>query len=120
MVAQRLVRITCPDCSEVKIPDQAELEVSGLSRATTEGFAFRAGRGCGQCRGTGYRGRKAVSEIVAMNDELRELIAAREAVRHVKEALKRQGMRTLRDSALDLVRQGETTLAEINRVTLVG
>ena len=120
VVAQRLVRITCPDCSEVKIPDQAELEVSGLSRAAAEGFSFRAGRGCGQCRGTGYRGRKAVSEIVAMNDELRELIAAREAVRHVKEALKRQGMRTLRDSALDLVRQGETTLAEINRVTLVG
>ncbi len=119
VVAQRLVRINCSDCGEEKIPDQSELENSGLTRAVVEGYTFRVGRGCGQCRGTGYRGRKAVSEIVAMNDELRELIAGREALRNVKEALKRQGMRTLRESALELVRQGETTLAEVNRVTLV-
>jgi len=119
VVAQRLVRINCPDCSDTKPPDLSELAASGLTRAQVEDFEFRVGNGCGQCRGTGYRGRKAVSEVMAMNDELRELIAGRESLRHVKDALKRQGMRTLRESALELVKQGETTLAEINRVTLV-
>jgi general secretion pathway protein E len=76
-------------------------------------------RGCGHCRGSGYRGRKAISEMLLLTDELRELITSKEPIRRVKEAARAGGTRFLRDSALDLVARGETTLTEINRVTLV-
>ena len=82
-------------------------------------FSFKMGRGCGQCRGSGYRGRKAIAETMLLNDELRELIATRQPIRAVKEAARRLGTRDLREAALDLVRAGETTLTEINRVTFV-
>ena len=76
-------------------------------------------RDAGQCRGTGFKGRKAVAELLSLNDEIRELIVAREPIRRVKEAARRNGTRYLREAALDLVRSGETTLQEINRVTFV-
>jgi general secretion pathway protein E len=76
-----------------------------------------SGEGCVECRGTGYRGRKAIGELLVMNDELRELIAARAPARQVREAALRNGTRLLRDSALDMAARGETTLQEINRVT---
>ena len=78
-----------------------------------------AGQGCGQCRGTGYKGRKAIAEILNLNDEIRELIVAREPIRRIKEAALRNGTRYLREAALDLVKSGETTLREVNRVTFV-
>ena len=77
------------------------------------------GRGCGQCRGTGYKGRKAIGELLVMNDDLRELIVAREPVRKLKEAARAAGTIPLREAALDLVKAGESTLEEINRVTFV-
>ena len=80
-------------------------------------FDFRAGQGCGQCHGTGYRGRKAVAELLVFNDLIRELIVTREPVRKVKEAASANGTRSMREAALDMVRRGETTLQEINRVT---
>jgi general secretion pathway protein E len=78
-----------------------------------------AGRGCGNCRGTGYKGRKAIAEILLLNDELRELISARAPIRAIKEVAEKQGTRSLRQAALALVKSGETTLEEINRVTFV-
>ena len=77
------------------------------------------GKGCGECRGPGYRGRKAIAELLVLNDELRELIVARAPMREMKEAAQRNGTRFLRDAALDAVKAGETTLQEINRVTFV-
>jgi general secretion pathway protein E len=82
-------------------------------------FRFRHGSGCGICRGTGYRGRKGIAEILTLNDELRELIVERASLRLIKEAARRSGTRFLRDSALNLVASGHTTLEEVNRVTLV-
>ena len=64
--------------------------------------------------------RKAIGEILRLNEEIRELIVAREPMRRIREAAQRHGTRFLRDGALDLVRQGRSTLQEINRVTLVG
>jgi general secretion pathway protein E len=77
------------------------------------------GRGCGQCRSTGYKGRTAIAEIMTLTDELREMIVAREPIRVLKEAARRGGTRFLRDAAVELVRQGRSSLEEINRVTFV-
>jgi general secretion pathway protein E len=119
VMAQRLVRINCVHCSVEDHPDAALLVSSGLQGDAVRGYSFKAGRGCGQCRGSGYRGRKAIAETLLLNDELRELIATRQPVRAVKEAARKLGTRDLREAALDLVRAGETTLTEINRVTFV-
>ncbi len=92
ILAQRLIRTICPLCKA---------------------------KGCRECRGAGYKGRKAIAELLVLNDELRELIIARAPIRRLKEAAKRNGTRLLRDAALEAVRKGETTLEEIDRVTFV-
>jgi len=92
ILAQRLVRMICPSCKA---------------------------KGCRKCRGAGYKGRKAIAELLILNDELRELIIARAPIRQLKDAAKRSGTRTLREAALEAVRKGETTLEEIDRVTFV-
>ena len=119
ILAQRLVRVNCVHCAVEASPDQQLLADSGLSADTVGAFVFRTGRGCGQCRGTGFKGRKAIAEVLNLNDEIRELIVGREPIRRIRDAAVRNGTRFLRESALDLVRQGETTLQEINRVTFV-
>jgi len=118
ILAQRLVRMNCSHCAGEDHPDEQLLADSRLAGDVGE-YLFRAGRGCGHCRGTGYKGRRAISEILTLNDEIRELIVAREPVRKIREAAVRSGTRFLRESALDMVRRGETTLQEINRVTFV-
>jgi len=92
ILAQRLVRMVCKEC---------------LSK------------GCRDCRGSGFKGRKAIAELLILNDEIRELIVARAPIRQLKEAAKKNGTRTLREAALEAVRKGETTLEEIDRVTFV-
>jgi general secretion pathway protein E len=119
ILAQRLVRLTCTHCSEEHRPSPELLEASGLSQEQARGFNFRAGRGCRECRGSGFRGRKAVAELLILNDELRELITARAPLRQLKEAARLNGTRFLREAAFDAVRTGQTTLEEINRVTFV-
>ena len=119
ILAQRLVRVNCSHCATEERPDEALLRDSGISPDDARDIAFRAGRGCGQCRGTGFKGRRAIAEILNLNDEIRELIVARQPVRLVREAARRNGTRFLREGALDMVMRGETTLQEINRVTFV-
>lgn len=119
VLAQRLVRINCPHCAEPYVPGEEELSDSGLLRQTAEHYKFMRGKGCGNCRGTGFIGRKAIAEILLLNDKLRGLITSRAPVELVKEAAKQNGTRVLREAALDMVMQGVTTLEEINRVTFV-
>ncbi|TMH83045.1 MAG: type II/IV secretion system protein [Betaproteobacteria bacterium] len=119
ILAQRLVRLVCPHCGEDCRPDAALLKESGLTEAQAASFRFRAGRGCRECRGSGYKGRKAIAELMILNDELRELITARAPVRQLKEAARTSGTRFLRDAALEAVKNGESTLEEINRVTFI-
>ncbi len=119
ILAQRLVRVNCPHCLAPYTPTPQLLADSSLSLEQAAGFDFHAGRGCGHCRGSGYRGRKAIAEMMLLNDELRELIVARAPIRQVKEAAARAGVVSLRQAALERVRRGETTLEEINRVTFV-
>ena len=120
IMAQRLIRSICPHCAEDYEPDAQLLEDSGITLEMASGMRFKHARGCGHCRGTGYKGRKAVAELLILNDELREMIVAREPIRKLKEAAKNSGMRTIREAALEAVANGLTTLQEINRVTFVG
>jgi general secretion pathway protein E len=119
VLAQRLVRLNCAHCAHEARPEARLLADSGLPADEAKDYFFRAGRGCGHCRGTGFKGRRAIGEILRLNDEIRELIVAREPMRRLRDAALRQGTRFLRDAALELVRNGETTLQEINRVTFV-
>ncbi len=119
IAAQRLVRLLCPHCSVDERPDDKLIEESGIPIDEADQYKFRNGRGCGQCRGSGYRGRNAIAEILILNDEIRELIVAQEPIRRIKEAARNNGTRFLREAALDMVKQGLTSLEEANRVTIV-
>ena len=119
VLAQRLVRVVCRDCAQEERPAPALLAESRLGGADLAQFRFRRGRGCAQCRGSGYRGRKAIGELLAINDELSELVLARAPRRQLMDAARAAGTLPLREAALRLVAAGETTLEEANRVTFV-
>jgi general secretion pathway protein E len=117
VVAQRLIRQNCTQCLEPVEPDAELLAFSGLTNVS--GYRFMAGKGCSHCRGTGFKGRRAIAEVLKLSDEIREMIIARASIRSLKEQARIEGTRFLRDVALDLVREGHTTLQEVNRVTFV-
>jgi general secretion pathway protein E len=119
IMAQRLVRVNCPQCSAKEYPDEQLLADSGIEKHEAANMIFRAGLGCGHCRGTGFKGRKAIGEILFLNDRIRELIIAREPIRLIREAARQNGTRFLREIAIEMVGRGETTLQEANRVTFV-
>jgi len=116
--AQRLIRTNCPHCAAQYTPTDAELEGVHLLREEVGEYVFKRGKGCGDCRGTGYKGRRSIAEILTLNDEIRELIVDKRPIRQIKAAAHANGTRSLRLAALDLVRRGATTLDEIKRVTL--
>ena len=116
--AQRLIRMNCPRCAVQYTPDDAELASAHLARADTHDYQFMRGLGCGDCRGTGYKGRRSIAEILTLNDEIRELIVDKQPIRRIKAAAAANGTRSLRLAALDLVKRGATTIEEIRRVTL--
>lgn len=117
VVAQRLLRQNCPHCNEAIEVDEKMLLESGIK--DPENYQFHAGRGCVHCRHTGYKGRRAVAEVLRLTDEIREMIIARASIRALKEQARKEGTRFLRDAALELVKRGQTTLQEVNRVTFV-
>ncbi len=117
VVAQRLVRINCPHCREAVQPEPQALEDLGLTEADVLGWHWAAGRGCAHCRGAGYQGRKAIAEALVLDDELRECIANKGSVAHMKTLAAKAGWAPIRSQALDLVAAGETTLDEVLRVT---
>ena len=120
VIAQRLLRVLCSHCVDPYRPDSKLLAASRLTEMEAADFNFRTGRGCKDCYGTGYKGRRAIAEVLLLTDEIREQIVAKEPIRKIKETARATGTRFLRESAMDLVRQGITTLEEINRVTFVG
>lgn len=119
VLAQRLIRLACPHCAVACEPDDELLAVSGLSREAVSGWHFVRAQGCGQCRGSGYRGRNAIAELLHLDDDLRQMIVERRPLAQIKALACQRGLRLLRASALDLVREGRTTLEEINRVTFI-
>lgn len=117
ILAQRLVRVICPFCKADDQPDEALLLKSGLSAETTAHYRFKKGQGCGQCHGSGYKGRKGIAELLLFDDRMRELIVSKAPISQIKALAATTGTRSMREAGLALVAAGETTLQEINRVT---
>ncbi len=117
VLAQRLIRIICPNCRHQVKLDQALAEESGLEYEQYKNAAFHEGKGCQECHETGYRGRKCITEFLDLTDEIKEMILADRALSEIRYRAVTDGMITLRQSALKKVLNGETTLREINRVT---
>lgn len=119
ILAQRLVRKICAHCKRPAELDDGLLEYSGLEPDTYNDIAFYEGAGCIECNGAGYHGRLAVSELLYLSDPIRELILTKRPAAEIRRAAKEEGMSFLRESALEKVFQGVTTLREINKVTFV-
>ena len=117
VLAQRLVRQLCLACAQPYAPDQADLASAGLPAEQMAGYRFMRAVGCAECRGAGYRGRTVISELIRLDDEFRDLIVRRASGAELKSLARKRGMVFLRESALALVRDGRSTLTEINRVT---
>jgi type IV pilus assembly protein PilB len=119
VLAQRLVRKICSHCKRPATVSDRLLEDSGLDPDRYRDFTFYEGSGCMECNGTGYRGRLAIAELLNLSDNIRQLIIDRRSAAEIKRAAKAEGMRFLRESALQKVFAGETTLHDINKVTFV-
>jgi type II secretory ATPase GspE/PulE/Tfp pilus assembly ATPase PilB-like protein len=119
VLAQRLVRITCAHCKRPARITKALLEESGLDPQLEHTHTFYEGVGCIECNGTGYKGRFAICELLDLTDRIRELILEKRPTSEIKKAARDEGMRFLRESAVERVLDGHTTLREINKVTFV-
>ncbi len=119
ILAQRLVRLICEFCKkEVHYSDE-ELAMSGLDPEEWRKVAFYEGEGCIECSGTGFRGRTAIHELLELTDNVRDMILAKRPSSEIRRAAREEGMHFLRESALDRVKRGLTTLKEINKVTFI-
>jgi type II secretion system protein E len=117
IVAQRLVRRLCPHCREAATPLPAEqAELTGAIGHRHDGPIYRA-TGCAECRGTGYRGRIGLYELMILDDAIANLVLRRAATREIKEFAQSRGMVTLRDAGWRKVSEGITTVEEVTRVT---
>ena len=119
ILAQRLVRIICPNCKRPKKHSETELRDSGIDPSTGSIYNFAEGAGCLECSGTGFHGRTAICELLDLSDRIREMIVDRRPTSEIKRAAIEEGMITLRQSALTKVQAGVTTLREVNKVTFV-
>ncbi|MFN0087413.1 MAG: GspE/PulE family protein [Blastocatellia bacterium] len=119
VLAQRLVRVLCSRCKKKFQPTDAELVEAGLYPARYRDRVYHTSTGCEACNQTGYRGRTAIHELLDMTDSIRELVIARKPGSEVRRAAVSEGLGSMRESALRLVFEGQTTLHEINRVTFV-
>jgi type IV pilus assembly protein PilB len=119
VLAQRLIRTLCHRCRKQHQPKDDELRESGLSPEKYRDRVYYTSVGCEICNHTGYRGRTAIHELLEMSDNIRELIIARKPGSEVRRAAIAEGLGSLRESAVRLVFEGQTTLHEINRVTFV-
>jgi type IV pilus assembly protein PilB len=119
ILAQRLVRLICEFCKKPVHYTDEELEASGLNPQEWRNFTFYEGEGCIECSGTGFRGRSAIHELLELTDNVREMILAKKPSSEIRRSAKEEGMHFLRESALDRVRRGLTTLKEINKVTFI-
>lgn len=119
ILAQRLVRLICPHCKTRVRYDEQTIVDAGLNPVEWRDFEFSEGKGCFECGGTGYRGRTAIHELLDLSERIREMILDRRPTSQIKALAREEGMTFLRESALERVRQGLTTLKEINKVTFI-
>src|ERR1700676_3088157 len=119
IMAQRLVRIICMNCRRPKQYSSTELKEAGLDPAAWSGVTLMEGAGCLECSGTGYHGRTAICELLDLTDRIREMIVDRRPTSEIKRIARDEGMITLRESGLAKIRDGITSVKEINKVTFV-
>jgi len=119
ILAQRLVRVICPNCKRPKKYSPEELKEAGLDPAVWGSVAIMESIGCLECSGTGYHGRTAICELMDLTDRIREMIVDRRPTSEIKRAAREEGMATLRESGLAKVKAGITSIKEINKVTFV-
>ncbi|MCH2138398.1 MAG: Flp pilus assembly complex ATPase component TadA [Phycisphaerales bacterium] len=119
IVAQRLVRRICAKCKEAYTPSETELMELNLRPEDVKGRTFHRGKGCGECNGSGYKGRLALFEILELDDTMRELIMNQASTAVLRAEARKRGMRTLRESGLLSIYDGRTTLDEVLRETIV-
>ena len=119
VLAQRLIRVLCHYCKRQYLPSADEMMDSGLRPEDYRQGTFFANAGCDACNHTGYRGRTAIHELLDLSDNIREMIVERRPGSEVRRAAEAEGLRSLRESALQKVFAGQSTLHEINRVTFV-
>ena len=119
VLAQRLVRTICPDCRRPATVSEIQLQESVVDPELVANHTLFEGAGCIECGGTGYKGRTAICELLDLTDDIREMILARKPTSEIKRAARTAGMRFLRESAIEQVLNGRTTLQEINKVTFV-
>jgi type IV pilus assembly protein PilB len=119
ILAQRLVRTVCEYCAHTVHYDDEALLANGIDPAQWHDFAFREGSGCMECGGTGYRGRTAIHELLDLTDNIREIILAKKPTSEIRKEAQKEGMTFLRESALERLRRGITTIKEINKVTFI-
>jgi type II secretory ATPase GspE/PulE/Tfp pilus assembly ATPase PilB-like protein len=112
IIAQRLIRVLCQNCKERYEPSAELLDELRLPPGN---YTFFAKQGCSVCGGKGYKGRRGIYEVMFMNDEIRELTSLRKDVRSIQTAAIRNGMRTLRQAAIDTVVEGVTSIEEAFR-----
>jgi type IV pilus assembly protein PilB len=113
IVAQRLVRTICTRCKEPYKPTEEQLLELGLQPEEVKDREFFQGAGCEYCRGTGYLGRTAIYEIMLLDDHIRDLIMQRSSTARLREAARKRGMRSLRESGLLAIFDGKTTIEEV-------
>jgi type IV pilus assembly protein PilB len=119
ILAQRLVRTICTNCREPAPIDEKLAFESGLDLKDCPNAVFSQGLGCERCLETGYHGRECISEFLDLSDQIKEMILDRRPSSEVRKQALSEGMTTLRQAALQKVREGVTTLKEINRVTFI-
>ncbi len=120
VLAQRLVRVVCPKCKEQYTPPRDAVGRIGIEIDRDTDVTFYRGRGCPHCRGTGYKGRLGVYELMLMNDRLRDLVLQKSSAHVLREAAIDAGMKTLKDDAVAKILLGQTTLEECLRVVYAG
>ena len=119
VLAQRLVRLLCPTCKRPYEPSPEDLFSAGLRSEDVTSRVFYRNVGCDACNHTGYRGRTAIHELLDMSDDIREMIIERRPGSEIRRQAQKEGLSSLRESAVKKVFAGATTLHEINRVTFV-
>lgn len=117
VVGQRLIRRICPKCKTGFVPTDDDLWLLGLERAEVGDRKFYYGKGCDYCNKTGYKGRKALTEVLVMNPELNELVIQNSPTVIIRDKARAQGMKTMREDGLHAILDGETTMEEVLKYT---
>jgi len=117
VIAQRLVRRICPNCMESVVLEQDELKSLGIGLEQEGQIELKRGKGCVQCRKTGYKGRVGIFEMFTITEQVRKLIGKQTTVEDITKVARQEGMSTLRENAIRTMLKGVTTYSEVLRVT---